>query len=328
MQKQQYWPNNISEENIESLSTMGLEHPEGVISRKGRDWTKIQVCRKDTFSLVSLEAFFDESDDISYTKQEDYVKISFWLSGRHTTILDGFGQHEHDCPEVYITSGPQDMLKVDVFKRRTPIAAIGLCLRRDFFSMHLDTDPEDLPEPLRAIVLPTATPFAFHRFPLTVDFAAAARAILSVPSAVRGNASYGQAKCIELLCLLIDLMTLGSPIHRTTFRGRALQESSLHKAREMIAQRYSEAITLEIISKEVGLNRRSLTSGFRDLFGMSVYDYLQKERMQRAYELLHDEGNSVARVAEAVGFSHSCNFSTTFHSYFGRTPRSCRGRQR
>jgi two-component system response regulator YesN len=61
---------------------------------------------------------------------------------------------------------------------------------------------------------------------------------------------------------------------------------------------------------------------------MSVYDYLQKKRMERAYELLQNEENSVSRVAEAVGFTHSCNFSTTFHGYFGCTPRQARNNAR
>jgi transcriptional regulator GlxA family with amidase domain len=72
----------------------------------------------------------------------------------------------------------------------------------------------------------------------------------------------------------------------------------------------------------------ALTSGFRQLFSMSVYDYLQKERMERAYELLQDEEYTVNRIAEAVGFGHPCNFSTAFHTYFGCTPQKARGNHR
>jgi AraC-like DNA-binding protein len=54
---------------------------------------------------------------------------------------------------------------------------------------------------------------------------------------------------------------------------------------------------------------------------LPLTEYLQKERMGRAYELLQDEGNTVASVAEAVGFSHPCNFSTAFWAHSGCTPK-------
>jgi AraC-like DNA-binding protein len=74
----------------------------------------------------------------------------------------------------------------------------------------------------------------------------------------------------------------------------------------------------------VGLNKKSLTRGFQRLFGTSVYDHLQKVRMERAQELLQDDTSSISRVAEAVGYRHSCNFSTAFQAYFGCTPQSTR----
>ncbi len=93
---------------------------------------------------------------------------------------------------------------------------------------------------------------------------------------------------------------------------------------DYVNQNYAEPITLERISREVGLNKMALTSGFRQLFGMSVYDCIQKARMERAYELLQDESQPIVLVAEAVGYRHACNFSTAFHAYYGCTPQSAR----
>ena len=105
MQTQTYRPKDAGIHNTAVVSTMGLDCPEGLIYQRGRDWLRHQVCRHDTFFMVAAESYCASEDDIGYTRQEDYVKVNFWLSGRHTTILDGFGQHEHDRPEVFITSG-------------------------------------------------------------------------------------------------------------------------------------------------------------------------------------------------------------------------------
>jgi AraC family transcriptional activator of pyochelin receptor len=185
---------------------------------------------------------------------------------------------------------------------------------------------EDLPGPLRAVAQPENRPFAFKQFPLTPAMAAAARAVLATPVNIRRHSIYGQAKAVELMCLLIDLMDSGEQKSRGLIDGR--QEGRLYEARDLISRSYADSITLEQISKQVGLNRMALTSGFRSLFGMSVYDYLQKLRMERAYELLQEQGHAISRVAEAVGYAHACNFSTAFQNYFGCSPQKSRNSRR
>ena len=96
----------------------------------------------------------------------------------------------------------------------------------------------------------------------------------------------------------------------------------------LVSQRYAENITLASIAKEVGLNKMALTTGFKELLGLSVYDFVQRERMERAYELLQDKAFSVTQVAEAVGFGYASNFSTAFQHYYGCTPQSARNDRR
>jgi len=327
MRQQVCRPKNMGPHNTLVVRTMGLEHPEGVDIREGGDWSRQHICRDPTFLLSTYEAYRSGSDLVGYTRQEDYVKISFWLSGRHSVILDGFGQHDHDCPEVFITAGPWDMVKVDVMNRETHIASVAVCLLREFFPLHLGLAVEDLPHPLRVALLETNS-YSFHRFPLTPELALAARAILVAPFAVRSDAAYGKAKAVELMCLLINQLATERRTPRPTSKAHHRVESRLYEARDLLVRNSGEALTLERISREVGLNRMALTSGFRRVFGMSVHDCLQKVRMERAYELLQDDTYSIARIAETVGYDHSCNFSTAFRYYFGCAPQKVRANRR
>jgi len=270
---------------------------------------------------VAFEAYQAGAEYIGYTRQEEYIKINFWLGGRHTTVLDGYGQFDHDRPEIFITAVPRELIKVDVLNRQTHTACVALCLLPEFFPLHMAMSVEELPQPLRAIVLPEDKPYAFHRFPLTPDLAAATRAILAAPFAVRRRALYTQAKAIELMCLLLEQMQADAGKSNAEHHSWVRYEAQLHDARELLVHRYTEAISLERICREVGLNRTTLTCGFRHLFGMSVHEFLHKVRMERAHELLLEDASSVSRVAEAVGYGHSCNFSTAFHAYFGCSPR-------
>jgi len=306
---------------------MGTGYPEGRVVRSGRDWTRDQVCRHGNFALVVVEQFTAAADDISYTRQEDYLKFAFWLTGRHTTVLDGFGQHDHERPEVFITAGPPDMVKVDVLNQGSPSAAVCVCVRRDFFKTYMGLELDELPQILQVILHPTEFPYTFHQHPLNSELVAASRAVLATPAAVRCDPLYIQAKCIELLCLLINSMkTVKRRSEKSAAEGR--REARLYQARELLTLRYAEPVSLQGLSREVGLNRVSLSVGFRQLFGITAYEYLQKQRMERAYELLQEQESSVSQIAAAVGFGHSCNFSTAFHAYFGCTPQQARSRRR
>lgn len=326
MKKQTYFPKfseMVAHNSLIIGNPVRAEALQGHYQRQGKDWQRHQVCNQDTFFLNVLESY-STVESVGYTRQQNYIKFNFWLSGKHTTVLDGYGQHEHDRPEVFITAGPWDMVKLDLCSRDVRVSSVALCVVRDFFPLHMGMTPDQLPEPLRAITASDELPYSFHRYSLTPDLLAAARAILAAPFTVRREPLYGQAKAVELMCLLINRLKAESRKTNSPVDTRGRQESRLHDARELVVRHYAEPITLDWISKEVGLNKMALTSGFRQLFGMSVYDCLQKERMERAYELLQDNAQSIAQVAEAVGYNHSCNFSTAFHGYFGFTPHKVR----
>lgn len=328
MNKQLFFPkaSDVKPENTVVLRTLGLEDPERGFSRQGKNWQKHQVVRQDNFFLSILEAY-ESSGSINYCRQEDFIKINFWVGGKHTTILNGFVQHEHDRPEVFITAGPREMLKIDISGREARLASVAICLRRDFFPTHMGIECDQLPEPLRNTVEAAVPSYTFHRFLLSPDLLAATQAILAAPYSVRREPLYVQAKAIELMSLLINRMESHGR-RKGLNEPRARRDSRVYDARDFLASHYSEHVTLTRLCREVGLNKMSLTSGFREIFGTSVHDYLQKIRMERAYALLQDDTHAISLIAEAVGYRHSCNFSTAFHAHFGCTPQSIRAERK
>lgn len=331
MKKQSFFPRSgeIKQHNTVLLRTLGLDHPpEGLCDRAGKAWQKQQVIRQQGYFLSILEGY-KNTESVSYTRQENYIKFTFWLGTRHTTVLDGYGQQEHDRPEIFLTSGPEDMVKVDLWSRDTFMASVALCLLPEFFPAYMGLDAEQLPEPLRGLMTHKADPYAFHRFAFTPDLIGAVRSIFAAPFAVRCEPIYAQAKSLELMCLLMNQMYASARKTRNpTDDLSERRKSCLYEARELLMRRYAESLTLERIARDVGLNRLALTNGFRQMFGMSVHDCLQKIRMERAYELLQSNGQSIGEIAELVGYRHACNFSTAFHAYFGGSPHEFRVKRR
>jgi hypothetical protein len=73
---------------------------------------------------MALERYQTGNDFVWYFRQEDYIKVKFWLSGKRTTILNGYGQYAHEGPEIIVTAAPWEMIKVDVLNRDTRTAIV------------------------------------------------------------------------------------------------------------------------------------------------------------------------------------------------------------
>ncbi len=71
----------------------------------------------------------------------------------------------------------------------------------------------------------------------------------------------------------------------------------------------------------VGLNRNKLQQGFRKMFGVSVYKYLSRCRMQEAYRLFCETDMNVSQAASAVGYSNYSHFSRAYDKVFGILPK-------
>ena len=76
------------------------------------------------------------------------------------------------------------------------------------------------------------------------------------------------------------------------------------------------------LASRVNVNESKLKKLFHDIFNDTVYGVLLTIRMEIAYQLLQANVQSVAHIAEFVGYGHLSNFSTAFTRYFGFPPKN------
>jgi len=80
----------------------------------------------------------------------------------------------------------------------------------------------------------------------------------------------------------------------------------------MMLQHLDEPLTIRELSRKVAMNECYLKKGFKEIFGTTIYDYFQRERMEKARQLLYEQGLSVSEVASRMGYSSISHFSTAF----------------
>ncbi|MEO5984243.1 MAG: AraC family transcriptional regulator [Ferruginibacter sp.] len=92
------------------------------------------------------------------------------------------------------------------------------------------------------------------------------------------------------------------------------------KAREILLQHIGEPITIKALSRKVAINECYLKKGFKEIFGTTIFDFYQSQRMEHAKYLLYDKGLSVTEVSLLLGYSSISHFSTAFKKHTGIKP--------
>ncbi len=82
----------------------------------------------------------------------------------------------------------------------------------------------------------------------------------------------------------------------------------------------SQAPTINQLARQAAMSPSKLKKQFKDVFGLPIYEYFQKNRMQKARELLLEGNRSVKAVGMELGFSNLSNFSLAFKKEFDELP--------
>ncbi len=79
---------------------------------------------------------------------------------------------------------------------------------------------------------------------------------------------------------------------------------------------------IETLAKKYSLTKVKLSHIFKEVYGISIYNYYQHQRMQKAHELLSAGNASVKEVSEKLGYTNLSNFVLAFTKQFNATPKS------
>lgn len=93
----------------------------------------------------------------------------------------------------------------------------------------------------------------------------------------------------------------------------------VHLQKVLDKQLYNPGFSTEDFAKEMGMSRMQLHRKLKALTGFSTIEFIKKERLKKAKEILKIEKN-IAEVAYILGFNTPDYFSKLFKEEFGLTP--------
>ncbi|MGZ9586193.1 AraC family transcriptional regulator [Paenibacillus marinisediminis] len=111
--------------------------------------------------------------------------------------------------------------------------------------------------------------------------------------------------------------------------NHAEREKHVEDIFRVIEKRYAEDLTLDDIAREVHLNKHYVSKLFKDITGLTLFQYLNHRRVNQAKVLfVSDPHLPITDVSLEVGYKHLPHFSRIFKQTVGCSPDEYRKKYR
>ncbi|MFK4873759.1 helix-turn-helix domain-containing protein [Novosphingobium sp. ZW T3_23] len=254
--------------------------------------------------LSGGHAGFDEEERAVETL-EGGIKLAFLIEGSFTLDVDGAGPQIQRAAEtsLFISSRPWQL--DHSFEQGCRLHYLTLFVDAALVS---DVFDGDLPDARDVRHIRRATPLAM---------ASVANSILHGPFNGAAGRLHSAGKALELAALAIDLLGSSAPAREVALASAA-EAKRIRELHAYLRENWRDAPTLDVLARRFGFGLRTMTAGFRRLYGYSISEHLRELRLREGWRLL-DAGMSATLAAEAVGYTLP-HFTTAFARRFGVTP--------
>ena len=222
--------------------------------------------------------------------------------------------------------------QIFLFEQETITAVWDACSKQKFFeiSMTYNFFNALLPEKILDNALTNYEPAKkesttlFARpLPITPSMEKILQDILHQDVATSFQPLYIKAKIMELIALQLSQHESNM---KTTDKLSSLhlQQKEIERmldAKQMIEKRLDNPPSLHELALSLGTNECYLKKHFKQVFGTTVYNHINKTRMDRAITLLRDTEKPIAEIARFLGYSHVSHFSSRFKKHYGFSPK-------
>lgn len=132
------------------------------------------------------------------------------------------------------------------------------------------------------------------------------------------NTSTKELLIISNLLKLFSIITSSKLINENPNTNHYIR---IKKALDYIYTNYKNKITIDDISKEVGLCRTELTKLFKASLNYTISDYILRYKIEQSLPLIRANILNMTEISEEVGFNSSSYFAESFKKIMGISPR-------
>lgn len=146
-----------------------------------------------------------------------------------------------------------------------------------------------------------------------------AEQLINPPPSMQGEIRtlYRSSRGLDILCSSWATL-LDAREDREKPNLMSLRQSE--RVRDYIVENLDGVLTIDRIAKDVGASVSSVQRHFKEHFGMTVFEFIRAQRLERAGDALERDGISIAQAAHLAGYANSAHFTTAFKRAYGVLP--------
>ncbi|WP_183601447.1 helix-turn-helix domain-containing protein [Paenibacillus phyllosphaerae] len=128
----------------------------------------------------------------------------------------------------------------------------------------------------------------------------------------------------ELLVLIRSQQSAGTEPERVTL----FAADAAHAIEERLSTGLAEDVSVASVAKELNMSRSQCTKLFTKVYGLSPRQYVSRQKLMLAKEMLVTSYLPVAEIAQRLGFQSASHFSRQFRRWTGQSPTAFKPKHR
>jgi AraC-like DNA-binding protein len=204
-------------------------------------------------------------------------------------------------------------------KDSKPMKTVGVSMNPYIFKMLIDDYCGKIKKEFEGLTDFTRPVIVMKDLRSTPAMEAIARSILDCRFNEPQRRIYIIGKLRELTALIITEYILEQPEKESSIL-RFGDSQKIAKAKEILLRDISDPPVIAELSKMAGINELKLKTGFKELYGTTVCNFVKQRRMEKAKNILESGKASVSEAAWSVGYTNVSYFISVFRSYHGLNP--------
>ena len=274
--------------------------------------------REENFDILFLSSDFHEDLKVSQLHDTTHVSLHFQIKGTSDADISGLK------PGMRMGSGQFNLINcVDpvstfLFPKQQNYEYICVGLKPDFFNTVLEECGPAFEKVLQKSL--TGNPFSLFTTnrPIGHSQLNALRLIQNHNLADSLKIPFLRSKVKELI--LLTLNDYPSATSADTYVIKTGDQEKLHAVRAYLSEHYLLPHSLDSLSRDFLLNEFKLKSGFKKLFGTTVFKYIQLLRLEHAHMLLTAGGFTIGEIALLIGYESDAAFIRAFKAHYQYSP--------
>ncbi|MDR3595975.1 AraC family transcriptional regulator [Clostridium sp.] len=134
---------------------------------------------------------------------------------------------------------------------------------------------------------------------------------------------YGRELRLQGL-LIMFLSELIEEVGKNVIINSNYKELYIKKSMLFVETNYSSKLSISEMAKSVGLNKNYFSTFFKENMGVTPQQYIIEYRINKACELMSNQGLTIGDISRSVGYDDTLGFSKIFKKEKGMSPKKYR----